>query len=376
MKKILIMCNGDPSKRPRPYRIIQALKEKYHVTVVAGGEKFYDAIDFIPLPNINPKNIGDKIILALQHKFGNFEKILWPQPMVNLKKILVKSHFDVVVCQNLNLLPLALSVRGDGKVLFDAREYFPSHFEDLFIWRFIFQKMNQYLCETYLKNVDQMITVSEGLQTEYKRVFGIKSEIITSFPDYQTLEPSRVDDGHIKIIHHGSANPSRKIETMINMMDYVDERYSLDLMLVAPGNKKYLNKLKRMANNSSRVRVIEPVKMNDIASFTNRYDVGLYLFQPRNFNTKHMLPNKLFEFIQARLAIAIGPSIEMRKFVDHYKCGIVAPDFESKTMAKIFNQLAVKDIVEMKNKADKAARELHAGVNAKKIHGIVANLCL
>jgi hypothetical protein len=57
------------------------------------------------------------------------------------------------------------------------------------------------------------------------------------------------------------------------------------------------------------------------------------------FNLKYILPNKFFEFIQARLAVAIGPSVEMKRLVKEWDCGIVAANFEAKSMAAEINRL-------------------------------------
>lgn len=375
MKSVLIMCNGDPNRSPRPNRMIRALKDHFKITVLARGEALDLTVNFIPLPDINPKNLTGKLALATRHKLRQFEKIIWHPSLLKLKDQLSHLQFDVIVCENLSLLPLALALRNGGKVLFDAREYFPRHFEDKFLWRFIFQPMNRYLCEKYLRQVDRMITVSGGIQDEYRRVFGVESEVITSFPDYHSLVPSPVDENHIRIIHHGSTNPSRKIDIMIKMMDHIDRRFHLDLMLVTRGSrKKYLKKLKKMVADRPNVSIIEPVDMHEIIPFTNQYDIGLFLCKPANFNLEYVLPNKLFEFIQARLAVAIGPAIEMRKFVENHRCGIVAINFEPRTMANELNQLTSETISYFKKQAHLAAHELSSQKNSIRIRKIVDEL--
>ena len=79
--------------------------------------------------------------------------------------------------------------------------------------------------------------------------------------------------------------------------------------------------------------------MHRIVDTIAQYDIGLFLLSPANFNYYHALPNKLFEFVQARLAVAIGPSPEMARIVNDHDLGIVAPDFEPTTMAAHLNAL-------------------------------------
>jgi hypothetical protein len=72
------------------------------------------------------------------------------------------------------------------------------------------------------------------------------------------------------------------------------------------------------------------------------------------------LPNKFFEFVQARLAVAIGPSPEMERFVRQYGFGVVADSFEPRALAARIAALTPADIEAMKQRADVASRELHA----------------
>ena len=142
MKSVLLMCNANPSISPRPNRMIQALQDHYKVTVLSYGKRFDESVQFVPLPNTNPTHLIGKLALALRCRLAQFEKNIWHKSLVDLKMNLSRSQFDVIICQNINLLPLALALRNKGKLLFDAREYYPRHFEDKFIWRLFFQKLN------------------------------------------------------------------------------------------------------------------------------------------------------------------------------------------------------------------------------------------
>jgi hypothetical protein len=86
------------------------------------------------------------------------------------------------------------------------------------------------------------------------------------------------------------------------------------------------------------------------------------------------LPNKFFEFIQARLAIAIGPSIEMKKIVDQYDCGIVSSDFEPRTLALELNKLTTDKLMYYKSQSHKAAEVLNAETTGKRVHELVSEL--
>ena len=172
------------------------------------------------------------------------------------------------------------------------------------------------------------------------------------------------------MVHHGGAVRSRRIENMIDIMAYLDKRFSLDLILV-PSDPHYLNELKNRAKGMSRVRFLSPLPMTSLPEQLNSYDLGLYLLPPNNFNNRYALPNKFFEFIQARLAIAIGPSPEMGKFVNEYGFGVLAEDFSPKSLANKLNQLTREQIARYKTLSHAAARKLSFEANTETLLGIV-----
>jgi len=91
----------------------------------------------------------------------------------------------------------------------------------------------------------------------------------------------------------------------------------------------------------------------------NQYDVGIYLLPPVNFNPEHALPNKFFEFIQARLAVAIGPSTEMARIVEEHSLKVIADSFRPEALANALEQLTDESIRGYKLAADRAALELN-----------------
>jgi hypothetical protein len=72
------------------------------------------------------------------------------------------------------------------------------------------------------------------------------------------------------------------------------------------------------------------------------------------------LPNKFFEFVQARLAVAIGPSPEMARLVRQYGFGVVSDSFDARELATRIAALTPKDIERLKHRSDSASAELNA----------------
>ena len=183
-----------------------------------------------------------------------------------------------------------------------------------------------------------------------------------------------IQEKKIRLIHHGGAMKVRKLELMINMMEYLDpEKYELIFMLVQ-SDPEYYNHLIKISQKYKNIKFIEPVSFFEITKTLNNFDIGVYVLMPNNFNDKYALPNKLFEYIQARLAIAIGPSIEMVKIVGRYNLGIYSEDFFPESLAKRIAQITPDKIMEYKRNADKYAKELSAEENIDKIRNIVKGI--
>ena len=185
--------------------------------------------------------------------------------------------------------------------------------------------------------------------------------------DWTTFPTHYISRDKIKLIHHGYASPDRVIEGMIETMDYVDSRFHLDLMLVPNHQHEYFDKLQAMTQTRKNVRILPPVPFEEIIPFTSQYDIGIFLCPPTTFNLANCLPNKFFEFIQARLMVAIGPSPEMARLVKQYDLGIIAKDFSPQEMAKSLNSLSKEQILQYKENVNKAAEILNAEKEGEKL---------
>ena len=365
--KILIISISNLKTDPRVYRQINFLQKdsSYQITTAGLKDPEIENVDFFPIISQPKSFIGIRAIKAGMLKIKKFEQYYWSSPVIqNIYQKLSSQQFDLIIANDLNtlLLALRLAENSKAKVLLDAHEYEPRHFDDRWFFRFFFQEYWDYICRQYLPKVDAMITVCPGIAEEYSRNYGVKCDVLTNAPFYESLSPSKIDNNCIRMIYHGGINKSRKIENMILLMDLLDERFTLDFMLVAD-DKKYLNKLKKLASNQHKIKFRDPVPMPEISKTINDYDIGLFLLSPAAFNYRMALPNKLFEYIQGRLAVAIWPSPEMARILKEYNCGLVSDNFTIESMAKNLNNLSTEDIQRFKQNSHQAASTLCAETN-------------
>ena len=380
-KRVLVLVFNHLKHDARVTRQINFLKHDYHVDVFCFSKTNIDGVDFLEIPQtpLTPvrKSLAAFLLLTRQYKRAYWTLHSYKEHVKKLKS----KNYDLIVANDVETLHLAFTISDSStsKILFDAHEYAPRHFEDKLWFRLFFQGFNQYFCEQYIPRVSAMTTVCDGLADEYEKNFNVRPEIITNAPAYRDNHWHPTDPDNVKMIHMGIANFSRKIENMIEVVNHAGPPFSLDLMLVTPSyaspqTQAYVDNLKKLVADNPRIRIIPPVESIKVVDTIKDYDMGLFLLEPVNFNYTFALPNKLFEFIQARLAVAIGPSLEMAKIVRQYDCGVVSEDFTPKALAKILKTLKASDIDKMKQNSAVAAQDLSAEKNSERMRKICADI--
>jgi hypothetical protein len=371
--EVLVISFSDMKRDSRVFRQINFLKDLYKVSTLGFGSSEIPGVEFFHIEEREKTTIRNmkRAICLKTHHYDRYYRETFD--LQRITEHMSRKKISLIVANDNDSLPLAFDIQGKAKVLHDAHEYAPKQHEDSISWRFFMQPYRNWTCETYLRKCDSITTVSQGIADAYRRNFGVKVEVITNAPEYEVLEPSKVDGERIRLIHHGYANPGRRIETLIEMMDHLDRRFKLDLMLL-PKDLHYFEKIKNMVGQRNNVEVINPVPMRDIVRTINSYDIGVFIAEPVTFNLQNVLPNKFFEFIQARLAVAIGPSPEMARYVLKYDCGVVSKDFTANSMADELNRLTKERIEHYKRQSHLAARELSAEMNMSVLGEMVDRL--
>lgn len=285
-------------------------------------------------------------------------------------EILKQTNFDLILANDVETLPLAFRIAANkSKVFLDAHEYAPRQFEDRWYWRIFFQRFTVDLCKKYIPLVHGMSTINGGLARAYENEFSVKPVIITNATAYVNLSPIPRETFPIRIVHHGIFTLSRQPDLMIDLMNLLDDRFTLDLIYLmpessSPKTKATFNAFKSKALGTGKITIHPPLKGSEIVSTLHQnYDVGIILVPPINFNYENGLPNKLFDCIQARLGMAVGPLREIAKITHDFDIGVVSKDFTAKGMAEVLKAITLEDVSKFKRNTDRAARSMNAESN-------------
>lgn len=375
-KQILVISFSNIAKDARVLRELSAIQPFGHVTSIGYGSKPEFVDEHLQIddqyPSLPQTPLGVFKLAFHLHKAaelaapGNKEAI----------RLLGDRTFDAVVANDARALPLAFHVARGKPVWADMHEWAPAERTHVTSWRLLVAPLMTHICKKYLPKCQAVSTVGQEIVKLYDKNFGVQPTLVRNAAPFADITPSQnPSDGPIRLVHSGGAVAGRNIENMIAAVKEAGERFTLDLYLV-PGNDKgkYLAQLKEQAKDCPRIKFNHPVEPAELPATLNQYDVGIYWIPPYSINAELALPNKIFDFIQARLAIAVGPTKEMANIVQEFQVGVVSSGFSNKNIVETLRSLERDQIIRFKQNTNAAAQTLCFENEAKNIGQIMKSL--
>jgi len=382
MKKILVITDNNPNKAARPFRLLTLLSSiNEYETHLLSNTPFDD--DKIKHFKLSKKMTNWEGFIYILNLYKIFKKYLCLNPIKpQMLNELKKNNYDLIICENLTIVYLSFLIKSNKtKLMLDLREFyinqysndFHSHFFKKFYYDSKINYLN-YLIINYVSKFDKLITVSPGLQDNYKSTFNLDTDLIMSLPDYSENKSQQLQTtDKIKLVHHGGAKESRKIELMIELMNNLDDRFELDLYLIKY-HSSYYEHLINLAKQNGRINIFKEIELEKINNTLVNYDIGLIMFEPTTFNLEYSLPNKLFEFIQSGLAVISYPLPNIKNIIETHNVGFVSQDYELTSIANKLNSLTIDEINKYKLNSVSASKELNSETNNNKLKSIINKL--
>src|SRR5262249_29790996 len=133
--RILVISFSDLSRDPRVDRQIRFLVDSYDVVVAGWTPPSHRGAQFIPIKKPTGRSFARRLVSLARLLSGRFESYYWRMEDVqNALGVLEGENADLVLANELDTLPLAFLVSKGAPVFFDAHEFAPLEFEDL--WTF------------------------------------------------------------------------------------------------------------------------------------------------------------------------------------------------------------------------------------------------
>ena len=363
MQEIIIFTNRTLHNAPRIIRQIDFLKDEYKIHTVGYTSPTIKLESFTNIKEFEPAFVIRGMLKILRTLFNSPFLLKYNKSKENkINQFVNIIKPKLVFVHDAENLQYFANIKHlyDFKLIFNAHEYYPLEFNERKNWENTWQIYFETIYKKYLPKTDLMINVCESIRQKCLLEFNKDSILIPNAAFYSDISiKNNFKNGEIKIIHHGVALEGRKIEWMIDAVRNAGEKYHLTLMLSNVGSD-YYKKLEKLIATISNIELTPPVSFNEIVPSINKYDIGLYLLPPSNFNNSVALPNKIFEFIQAKLCVLIGPAIEMEKLVYENNIGLVASENSPEAITKCLLKLDERKILMYKENSARCAKKLSA----------------
>ena len=216
------------------------------------------------------------------------------------------------------------------------------------LWRFIERKL--------VPQMKYMMTESHSYAEWFTEQYGVRPIVIRNIPR-KILNMSKFPINDPKIIlYQGAINPFRGLNECIIAMHQVP-----NAILKIAGDKKKKKELEELVKNErleDKVFFLGKLKPTDLRAITVTADLGISLEQNGGVSYLYSLPNKVSDYIQARVPIVMINFPEMLRIKNQFNVGEIITDHEPSTMAKGLNLALEKGRAHYREELDKASEVL------------------
>ena len=208
-------------------------------------------------------------------------------------------------------------------------------------------------------------TVSDGYANWFRTEYGANPAVIRNVPNRTKLNdkqdfiffrlPENPNNEKI-VLYQGVINPSRGIDKMIEVFQYTT---NCQFWIAGEGPKKEeYEQLVKNLNLSNRIHFLGNIPPKTLKTITPLADVGMSMEEDLGLSYRYALPNKLFDFIQARVPILATNLPEIKKTVEDYKVGKVIENHDPKHLANKLQEMLNEGKKSYQENLSKAANEL------------------
>lgn len=292
---------------------------------------------------------------------------------IRLFWLLLFSGFDLLLSNDLDTLPANFLISRLKKkpLVYDSHEFFTEVPE--LTGRPRVKRIWEWMEKQMVPKLKLAYTVCDSIAGIYTEKYNVPFRVVRNFPlarhdERPARSPSEPDEKFI--LYQGAVNVGRGLEQVIKAMKYLDNAH-----LVIAGAGDILEELKKLTIGEgvqNKVQFLGRLPMEELARLTPKASLGLSVEEDRGLNYRYALPNKLFDYIQARVPVVVSDLPEMASIVRQYRLGEVAPSNDPETLAGLFLEMLTNpEKREVWNQnLELAARELTWENEAAKIREI------
>ncbi|PYD00203.1 glycosyltransferase family 1 protein [Microbacterium esteraromaticum] len=359
--RLLILSFSPLHRDARLLKQINGFADRYDVTTCGFGPSPRPDITHLRVDELKTRASSivsrcNDALLALR-LYGAVYR--WTGYVREARALLTGKVFDAVLADDLDAVPLAVELFGSRRVHADLHEHWPTVRGHDAKWKLLRAGYYRWLVRRFASGAASVTTVSQGIAEEYTREFGMPVGVVTNAAPFREAEPLPTQSP-LRLVYSGVAAEDRGIESIIQASGRTTIPVVLTLFLVG-GSEAYLSSLRTLADDVDAPIVFrDAVPYEQLHDRLREHDLGFYAPPPINVNHSLALPNKVFDFVQARLGLIVGPSAEMARMVTTANLGIVTADFGVQALVDALNTLSPQAVDGYKAASHAVAEHLSA----------------
>ncbi|WDM43736.1 glycosyltransferase family 1 protein [Microbacterium luteolum] len=364
--RLLILSFDAIDIDPRVIKQVRRFAEDHEVTTCSPGGSPDPRVEHVTLDpaDVRPlgrlRNLVDDIAREREWFGWTYDHL----PLVQQTRRRLRGRaFDAVLANDGETLGAAISLVGADRVHADLHEFYPGLPVDETKLGLRQRRYWTWLITRFASRVRSSTTVGREIAKRY-REYGLDAGVVTNATPFRDFAPTSTQTP-IRLVHSGNPFRERGLAEIMRAVAASTADVSLDLYLTynPPTDREQLVAL--ADELGPRITVREPVSQAELIDVLHDYDLGIHVLPPTSENNALALPNKFFDFVQARLGIIVGPSIEMASIVTRDGLGIVTEDFSESSILAALNGLTPAAVDEFKAVVQANARALSAEVQVE-----------
>ena len=192
------------------------------------------------------------------------------------------------------------------------------------IWKFLEKRL--------VPKIKYMMTESESYAEWFQQEYGIKPIVVRNIPRKITEEINFPVNNPKIILYQGAINQSRGIPQAIEAMNYIDNAI-FKIIGDGPKRKEYEDfVLKNKLEN--KIQFLGTKSPAELRKITRMADVGLSLEENGGVSYFYSLPNKVSDYIQAKVPLVMINFPEMMRVKKQFNVGEVVENHDAKNIAE------------------------------------------